>query len=434
MEILKINEDNFTSAIAELNRRPNPDPEIAVTVTSILSDIRESGDAGVLKYNRKFGAEKQTLDTLKVAKQELSKAWKELPKKQQSAMYQAHKNVELFAQSSLRKNWQTKNHEGSMVGERFDPLPRVGIYVPGGTAPLVSTVLMTCSFAAAAKVPEIVVVSPPTADGGLNTSLLAALHLAGATEVYATGGAQAIGALAYGTETIPPVSKIFGPGNAYVVEAKRQVFGEVAVDLLPGPSEILIIADTTADPAWIAADLLAQAEHGAGSSAVLVTTSGKVLDKVVREIQAQVESLSRAEHLQPVLDHGTTLVQVASITQAVEIANSYAPEHLSLAVSKPDALAAKITAAGAIFLGHVSPVAAGDFMVGPSHELPTGGAAKSFPGLTADMFQRRTSIVELSRTSLRQSLQTIETFAEMEGLDAHGHSAAIRLRKARVKR
>ncbi len=434
MKILKYTDSNFTSAIEQLNRRPAPDVGVADAVAAILSEVRADGDAAVLKYNQKFGAASQTLETLTVGTQQLQKCWKALPENQQEALYQAHKNIVEFARASLRKNWQHKNNEGSTVGERFDPLPRVGIYVPGGTAPLVSTALMTCSLAQAAKVPQIVVASPPLENGEMNSSLLAALHLAGATEVYAMGGAQAIGALAFGTSTIPAVTKIFGPGNVYVVEAKRQVFGQVAIDLLPGPSEILVIADTTAAPEWVAADLLAQAEHGAGSSAVLLTTSGKLLERVAKEIDNQLEKLARKQHLQKVLQKGMTLVQVSSITQALEIANNYAPEHLSLAVRNPANLAASITTSGAIFLGHLSPVAAGDFLTGPSHELPTGGAGKSFPGLTADMFQRRTSIVELNRSSLRKSLPVIDTFAALEGLDAHGQSASIRLRKTRVKK
>ena len=311
-----------------------------------------------------------------------------------------------------------------MPGERFDPFQRVGIYVPGGTAPLVSTAIMTCTLAAAAGVPEIVVTTPAGKDGTVNPALLHALQFSGATEIYKIGGAQAVSALAYGTATIEPVLKIFGPGNAYVVEAKRQCFGQVAVDLLPGPSEILIIADSSATPAWIAADMLAQAEHGHGSIVVFVTNSARMLEEVRREFDSQLSQLSRQSHLAEV---STFLVLVKSLADAVAIANDFAPEHLSIVTKNDEQLASQIRTSGAIFLGAMSPVVGGDLVAGPSHELPTGGAGKSFAGLTVDQFQRRTSIVRFDEKSLRKSLAAIETFSALEGLDAHGRSASIRL-------
>jgi histidinol dehydrogenase len=332
-----------------------------------------------------------------------------------------------FAQRSLRASWSLTNAQGAEVGERFDPFQRVGIYVPGGTAPLVSTAIMTCTLAQAAGCPEIAVTTPSDAHGALNDALLHALTVAGATEIYQVGGAQAIAALAYGTETIRPVQKIFGPGNAYVVEAKRQVFGTVAIDLLPGPSEIMVLADATANPAWIAADLLAQAEHGKGSRMIFVTDSEWLLSDVEREISAQLGNLRRQEHLGPVLADGATLVLTRSLIDGIEIVNDFAPEHLAIVAQDEEELAKQITTAGAIFLGGFSPVVAGDFVAGPSHTLPTGGAGKSFPGLTADMFQRRTSILRFDRSSLERSLPIIETFSALEGLDAHGRSATIRL-------
>jgi histidinol dehydrogenase len=250
--------------------------------------------------------------------------------------------------------------------------------------------------------------------------------LAGATEVYGVGGAQAVAALALGTKTIAPVDKIFGPGNRFVVEAKRQLFGRVAIDLLPGPSEILVIADRAANPAWVAADLLAQAEHGADSGAVLLTDSRQILEATVREIAKQAATLPRGEILRASLKNAT-LALVSSMDEAVRLANAYASEHVSLQVKKPRALAPQLVTAGAIFLGGYSPVAVGDFLAGPSHELPTGGAGKSFAGLTADQFQRRTSLVELDRRSLEKSVPLVEAFARVEGLDAHGRSARIRL-------
>jgi len=286
---------------------------------------------------------------------------------------------------------------------------------------------MTCGFAKAAGVPEIVAVTPANVDGTVAPALLAALDLCGATEIYRVGGAQAIAALAYGTKSIPAVTKLFGPGNSYVVEAKRQVFGRVGVDLLPGPSEVLVIADAKANPIWVAADLLAQSEHGASSSVVLLSDSEQLIKAVQAEVEHQFTLSSRPQHLGKALENAS-LILVRDIAQAVEIANAFASEHVSLAVRKPELLAAKLTSAGAIYLGDLSPVAAGDFLAGPSHELPTGGAAKAFAGLTAEQFQRRTSIVRYDAASLKKSRAIIETFCEIEGLDAHGRSVSMRLK------
>ena len=324
-------------------------------------------------------------------------------------------------------DWTGRNAQGVQVGERFDPFQRVGIYVPGGTAPLVSSAIMTCTLAQVAGVPEIVVTTPAGPDGKVNEALLYALHVAGATEIYKVGGAQAVAALAYGTESIRPVLKIYGPGNAYVVEAKRQAFGRVAVDLLPGPSEIFIIADASANPAWVASELLAQAEHGHNSMVVFATDSAELLEAVRAQVEAQAAKLSREAFLREVLDTSTYLMLVQTIDAAVELCNGFAPEHASVVAANDDAIAAKLRTAGAIFLGGYSPVSGGDFVAGPSHELPTGGAGKSFPGLTVDQFQRRTSLVRFDAASLRASLPVIQTFAAVEGLDAHGRSAAIRL-------
>jgi histidinol dehydrogenase len=427
MRILRYDQPGFEKALQALDRAALPVDEVQKTVVQILANVRSKGDAALLAYNEKFGGPKLKPAEIRVTADEIRDAKKLVDAATKKAIAVAHTNVRDFAKRSLRKNWSSKNAQGARVGERFDPFQRVGIYVPGGTAPLVSTAIMTCTFAQAAGVPQIAVTTPAGADGAVNAALLYALDLAGATEIYKVGGAQAIAALAFGTATISPVQKIFGPGNAYVVEAKRQVFGRVAIDLLPGPSEILVVADASANAAWIAADMLAQAEHGKGSQIVFVTNSVKILDAVQREIAKQLAQLSRQQHLAGVLEKDATLVLVKSLTDAVAIANNYAPEHASIVAKNEDALAAKIVTAGAIFLGGFSPVVAGDFVAGPSHTLPTGGSGKSFPGITADMFQRRTSIVKLDKPSLQKSLAAIETFSRIEGLDAHGRSAAIRL-------
>jgi histidinol dehydrogenase len=421
MRILRHRDPNFSTALDTLKRHAEADPQVEKTVREILQAIRQSGDSAVLDYTHRFGGPRLKPKKLRVTgKPKVDAATEE-------AVAIAHANVLAFARKSLRENWMMKNAQGGLVGERYDAFQRVGIYVPGGTAPLVSTAVMTVTLAAAAGVPEIVVTTPPGADGKVNEALHFALGFCGATEIYRVGGAQAIGALAYGTQSIPAVQKIFGPGNAYVVEAKRQVFGKVAIDLLPGPSEILVLADASANPSWIAADLLAQAEHGKGSSILLITNSAKLLKSVEAAMSSQLATLSRQEHLAGVLDHGCALILVKSLKDAVSIANDFAPEHIALATKDDNLIASQIRTSGAIFLGGWSPVAAGDFLAGPSHTLPTGGAGKSFAGLTVDMFQRRTSLVRLDAKSLKRSIPTISRFSEIEGLDAHGRSATIRL-------
>jgi histidinol dehydrogenase len=420
MKILRYNKPGFSKAVAALQRSAEPDEQVRNTVAAIIAGIREHGDAALLSYTAKFGSA-----TLRPAQLRVTGPAK-VDAATRRAIATAHKNVFSFAKKSLRKTWSTRNAQGALVGERFDPFQRVGVYVPGGTAPLVSTAVMTVTLAAAAGCPEIVAVTPCDKTGAVNPALLHALRHAGATEIYRVGGAQAIAALAYGTKTIRPVQKIFGPGSPWVVEAKRQVFGQCAIDLLPGPSEILVLADASANAAWVAADLLAQAEHGHGSSILFVTDSKKLLAAVESEVRAQAAKLSRREYLTEVLDQNAALVLVEKLADGVAIANDFAPEHISIVAKNEDTLAKRIHTSGAIFLGGWSPVAAGDFLAGPSHTLPTGGAGKSFPGLMADMFQRRTSIVRLDARSLRKSVATIEQFSRIEGLDAHGRSASIR--------
>ena len=427
MRTLRFDAADFPAVLQSLNRRAEPAADVAQTVAALLADVRAHGDAALLRLNAKFGGPAFTDGaSLRVTAEEFTAASRALDARRQKALAEAHENVRAFALKSLRHNWHMHNRQGVEVGERYSPFGRVGLYVPGGTAPLVSTAIMTCTLAASAGVPQIAVTTPADQEGRIAPALLCALELAGATEVYKVGGAQAVGALAFGTETIGSVAKIFGPGNAYVVEAKRQVFGTVGIDLLPGPSEILVIADRAANPRWIAADLLAQAEHGADSLIGFLTDSPELLFAVQQEVERQLLLLSRQAQLGPVLEQGAFFCLTASLDQAVAIANDFAPEHLALCVASPDEIAARIHTAGAIFLGGWSPVAGGDFLAGPSHTLPTGGAAKSFAGLTVDQFQRRTSLIRFDEGSLRHSLQTIQAFSDLEGLDAHGRSAEIR--------
>ena len=418
--VLRFNQPQFARQIAALNRHAQPEPSRAAAVAEIIAEVRAHGDEALVKYAKKW-------DKVDLAPGSLL-----LPSRTpqpttpvKAAVEYAIRNIRDF--SKLRKPRASSriNREGATVGEKYDPLERVGIYVPGGTAPLVSTALMTVTLAKEARVREIVVTTPTP----VNETLIYALRTAGATEIYQVGGAQAIAALAYGTTSIARVQKIFGPGNAFVVEAKRQVVGAVAIDQLPGPSEIAVVADDTARADFIAADLLAQAEHGAGSQVLFVTCSAKLLTAVEAEIARQAPKLSRGKHLTDVLQNGCTLVLVEDVGEAISIVEDFAPEHLTLVIKDGHKWAAHIRNAGAIFIGNFSPVAAGDFIAGPSHVLPTGGAAKAFSGLTIDQFFRRTSIVEYPQRALHRVRAHIESFCEVEQLDAHARSVTIRFDK-----
>jgi histidinol dehydrogenase len=393
----------------------------------ILNDVHIRGDAALLELTERFDGAKLAAGRLAVTQAELFNASLAADESLRAAVAEAENNIANFAKKSLRKNWQMKNSHGASVGEKFDPFRRVGVYIPGGKAPLASTALMTITLAKAAGCPEIVACTPCGRDGSINPALLFATRAAGATEIYRVGGAQAIAAMAYGTKTIRRVQKIFGPGNAYVVTAKRLLVGHVAIDLLPGPSELLVLADETANPKFAAADLLAQAEHGSGHERVwLVTTSAKIIKAVGQEIARQLPKLARRELIRHVLDNNVWLIQVKTLDDGVALANRLAPEHCEVMTRNPRKLSEKILTAGAIFLGPWSPTVLGDYVAGPSHTLPTGGAGASFAGLTVDQFQRRTSVVEYTRASLKKGLPSVKKFAELEGLDAHGKSAEIR--------
>jgi histidinol dehydrogenase len=426
MKVIDLRAEQTRQWRSPLCRKYAPEEKLINQVSTILSEVRHRGDQALIEFARRFDQVEFTPPELAVSEAETQAAAGLVKPELTDALESARANVQTFASRGLRADWMSKNVQGAEVGERFDPLTRVGIYVPAGTAPLVSTAIMTVSLAATAGVSEIVAVSPVGPEKAMNPGLLTALRMAGATEIYKVGGVQAIAALAFGTPTIQPVFKIFGPGNAYVTEAKRQVFGYVAVDLVPGPSEIMVIADDTAVPSWVAADLLAQAEHGRGSVICLVALHPEVLEAVQHEIARQVGALARGAALSEVLEENAFFVLAKDEEQAIAIANAFAPEHLSLVTRQSENLAAEISNAGAIFIGNFSPVVAGDFLAGPSHELPTGGAAKSFGGLTVDQFQRRTSIIRYDRESLSKSVSIISQFSEVEQLDAHGRSASIR--------
>jgi histidinol dehydrogenase len=429
MNVIRYTDSDFAQQVGRMTHASNLfDKTIEERTRSILNGVYTRGDAAVLEFTERFDGATLRAEQLAVTQAELMAASLKADPSLRAAVAMAGRNVESFSRRALRRRWVSKNREGGSVGEKFDPFKRVGIYIPGGTAPLVSTALMTITLARVAGCPEIVVTTPCNAQGEINAALLFAARTAGATEIYRLGGAQAVAAMAYGTASIRHVQKIFGPGNSYVVAAKRLLFGHVAVDLLPGPSEVLVLADETANPVFAAADLLAQAEHGSGHERVwLITTSAKLLSGVEREIKRQLPKLKRRELIERALRNNGWLVHVKSIHDGVVLANDLAPEHCEIMCRNAGKLADRITTAGAIFLGHFSPTVLGDYVAGPSHELPTGGAGAAFAGLTVDQFQRRTSIVEYQRPALRKSLRALETFAAAEGLDAHGRSATIRL-------
>jgi histidinol dehydrogenase len=428
MKIIRYTDPDFAERRLELTAPSSLfDPAIEQRTRAILDDVRDRGDAALLDFTERFDGPRLTADQLAVTHAELLAASLKADESLRSAVSEAEKNIARFARKSLRRNWQTRNSHGARVGEKFDPFRRVGVYIPGGAAPLVSTALMTATLAKVAGCPEIVVCTPCAKDGSINPALLFAARAAGATEIYRVGGAQAIAALAYGTATIRPVQKIFGPGNAYVVMAKRLVVGHVAIDLLPGPSELLVVADETAEPGFIAADLLAQAEHGSGYERVwLVTNSGRLLKAVEKEIPRQLARLPRHDLISRALDNAW-LIQVKTLDDALALANQLAPEHCEIMTRNPRKVSEGIVTAGALFLGPWSPTVLGDYVAGPSHTLPTGGAGASFAGLSVEQFQRRTSIIEYNRPGLKKALPAVKKFAEVEGLGAHGSSAEVRL-------
>jgi histidinol dehydrogenase len=430
MKILRYNQPDFAEAIAKACVSSSLlDPKIEERVRTIIADVQTHGDATLVELTERFDHVKLTAEQLRVTGPTLK-----VDAKLQRVIAAAHRNIAAFAKRSIRKDWRMRNTQGGAVGEKFDPLQRVGIYVPGGTAPLVSTVLMTVTLAKVAGCPEIVVCSPPP----VNPALLYAARIAGATEIYQVGGAQAITAMALGTPTIKRVSKIFGPGNAYVTAAKRLLFGVVGIDMLSGPSELLVLADDSADPRLIAADMLAQAEHGSGYERVwLVTTSERVFTETPKEACPQTATLKRADFIRRALENNGVLVLAKDMKQAIAIANQFAPEHCELMTKNNPKVLRRLKTAGAVFLGPWTPTVVGDYIAGPSHALPTGGAGAWFAGLTVDQFQRRTSVIEFSRASLKKSLPALEQFAEIEGLDAHAESARIRFAaagRARVRR
>jgi histidinol dehydrogenase len=402
--------------------------EAEKAAAEVLAAIRAEGDAAVARYVAKFEGAHLTPKRFRVTDKELAAAEAAVSPDLKRAVKDAYSRVMRFSKASLRKPWTMKTPKGGTAGEFFSPMDRVGVYVPGGTAPLASTSVMTVTLAAAAGVKEIVACTPAGPTGTPNPVLLYALKLAGATEIYRVGGIQAIGMMAFGTRTCRKVQKIAGPGNAFVTAAKRQVYGYVAIDQVAGPSEIAVLADGTVSAQWVAADLLSQAEHGSGwEKSLLVTQSKAFAEEVKRALLAQTATLSRKALIQRVIDRDGILFAVTpTLEEGLELVNRFAPEHFEIMCKDATKLMKGVRSAGAVFAGAWTPESAGDFVAGPSHVLPTGGAANMFNGLTPDDFRRRHSFVAFTKGDLAQSKSTIEAFARVEGLDAHGRAATIR--------
>ena len=402
--------------------------EAEKAAAEVLAAIRAEGDAAVARYVAKFEGAKLTPKKFRLTDAELAAAEAQVPPELKRAVKDAHARVMRFSKASLRAPWTMKTPKGGTAGEFYSPMDRVGVYVPGGTAPLASTSVMTVTLAKAAGVKEIVACTPAGPTGTPNPVLLYALKLAGATEVYRVGGIQAIGLMAFGTKTVRKVQKIVGPGNAYVTAAKRQVYGYVGIDQVAGPSEIAVLADGTVPAAWVAADLLSQAEHGSGwEKSLLATPSRAFAEEVKKEILAQTETLSRKALIRRVFDRDGVLIAVTpTLADGLELVNRFAPEHFEIMCKDATRLMRGVRSAGAVFAGAWTPESAGDFVAGPSHVLPTGGAANMFNGLTPDDFRRRHSFVAFTRGDLAETAPTIAAFAQVEGLDAHGRAASIR--------
>lgn len=429
VKILDFNSKNFWKSLAEAAKPVMQLKDVSEIVEKVLSDIKENGDKALIEYAKKFDKASLTPKTLPVGEDEIKDALKKVSASDKREIKNAIKCVRFFHKRTMPKNWRAKNPHGAIVGENFYPIKRVGLYIPGGQVPLVSTVVMTATLANLAGCPEICVCTPPSPEGKINAHLLTALHLSGVKEIYKAGGAQAVAAMGYGTKTIRQVEKLFGPGNAFVMEAKRRLFGEAGVDLLPGPSEVMIIADETATAKNVAADLLSQAEHGSGKEKIyLATTSKKLVEEIPNELKRQSKPLSHADKLEKIIEKGCFVIFVPNLEAAVEAANFIAPEHLELQVekSKVEYLTKSITTAGAILQTAMTPTVLGDFTAGPSHTLPTGRTGRFSSGLQLVDFMRRSSVVRYDAKSIKKARSTVKAFSKMESLDAHGNSLFIR--------
>ncbi|MBQ9030874.1 MAG: histidinol dehydrogenase [Parasporobacterium sp.] len=409
---------------SEIFARNNPTANVEDVVTEIIQNVRERKDQALLEYTERFDGARLT--SLKVSGEEMQQALQSVEPEFLRILQRSAANIRKFHSAQVRSSFIINDQPGIVMGQKVIPVDRAGLYVPGGTAAYPSTVLMDSIPAKIAGVKEVVIVTPPVKDGRINPYILAAAHVAGVDSIFKVGGAQAIAALAYGTETIPRVDKIVGPGNAFVAEAKKQVYGQVSIDMIAGPSEILIVSDDKSDPAHIAADLLSQAEHDKNSSAVLVTDSGVFARKVQEELEKQIPQLDREEIARASIDQNGKIIVADDLYKAIEIANEIAPEHLELCVDEPFAYLDSIRHAGSVFLGRNCPEALGDYMAGPNHTLPTSGTARFSSPLSVDDFVKKTQYTYFTREALADLAQDVAYFARKEGLEGHARSALIR--------
>lgn len=424
IRILPYSETNMDEIFA----RVEPKVDVTGIVTQIIENVRKRGDQAILEYCERFDRAKLT--ALEVTEQEIEGAFQAVPAELLRILETAAANIRKFHQAQVRNSFVINDTDGVVMGQKVIPMDSVGIYVPGGTAAYPSTVLMDSIPAKIAGCRQIVMVTPPGKDGSVNPAILAAAKIAGVDRIFKVGGAQAVAALAYGTESIPRVDKIVGPGNAFVAEAKRQVFGQVAIDMIAGPSEILVVADGTANPAFVAADLLSQAEHDKLASAVLVTNSMELAQAVQAQIEQQLEVLEREEIARASIDANGKIIVADTLDVVIEIANAIAPEHLELCVDNPFDYLDKIRHAGSIFMGKYCPEALGDYLAGPNHTLPTSGTARFSSPLSVDDFVKKSQYTYYTADALKRVAEDVAYFARTEGLTAHARSATIRLEES----
>ena len=411
----------------ELARSQFSYDDVNETVENILKDVKKRGDKALFEYTKKF--DKVDLKTLEVSEEEIQKAFDTIDKELLEVIKYSHDNIKLFHERQVRNNFIVKKENGVSLGQIINPIEKVGLYVPGGTAAYPSTVLMNAVPAKIAGCKEIIMVTPPTSDGTILPSLLVAAKIAGVDRIFKVGGAQSIAALSYGTESIPKVYKIVGPGNIYVAMAKKMVYGEVSIDMIAGPSEVLIIADDSANPVHVAADLLSQAEHDKLAASILVTNSKELAKNVAEQLEIQLKELEREEIARVSIETQGRIIITKTIDEAIKISNEIAPEHLELAVSNPFELLTRVKNAGSIFMGHNTPEPLGDYLAGPNHTLPTSGTAKFSSPLSVDDFIKKSSFIYYSKQGLEEVKDKVIKFAENEGLTAHARSVSKRFEK-----
>ena len=427
MRIVALTEDTKQNVMNDLLKRsPNNYSQYESTVNEIIENVKANKNQAVFEYTRKFDKFELNAENIKVTREEIDEAYTKMDDKLVEVIRKAAENIKVFHMKQLRNSWFDAKEDGTILGMKITPIEKAGVYVPGGKAAYPSSVLMNVIPAKVAGVKEIIMTTPPGADGKVNPGTLVAADIAGVDTIYKVGGAQAIAALAYGTESIPKVDKITGPGNIFVALAKKAVYGYVSIDSIAGPSEILVLADETANPRYVAADMLSQAEHDELASAILITTSKELAEKVSEEVDKFTAELSRTEIIQKSLDNYGYILLAESMEQAIETTNEIASEHLEILTKNPFDVMTKIRNAGAIFLGEYSSEPLGDYFAGPNHILPTNGTAKFFSPVNVDDFIKKSSIISYSREALEKLHKDIELFAESEGLTAHANSIKVR--------